>query len=149
MDNLKLQKQKAIYDYFIKVAREESQKKEKHKFEELLDNDKEKKILFVMEKSAGDIFMCTSLLKNLKEIYLDYHIYFATAPNNFELVEGCPYIYKVIPFQSQMESLVNMEGIAGHQGYFDIAFLPFIGTQKILNYMHNSQDAISLNINNF
>jgi hypothetical protein len=149
MDGLKLQKRKAVHDYFIKVAKQEIKKKEKHNFEELLDDDKGCRILFVMEKSAGDVFMTTALLKDIYETYPNYHIYFATSPSNFELVDGCPYIYKVIPFMNQMEHLVNMEGASQHQGYFDICFLPFIGTQKILNYMHNGIDKISLDIKNF
>jgi hypothetical protein len=41
-----------------------------------------------------------------------------------------------------MENLLSMEGHAGGEGYFDIAFIPYIGTQKIFDYQHNGKDVI-------
>jgi len=45
-----------------------------------------------------------------------------------------------------LDSLPTMEGQGDHEGYFEVAFLPFIGTQRILNYMHNGKDKIQFDI---
>jgi hypothetical protein len=45
-----------------------------------------------------------------------------------------------------MDSLLWGEGQGAHKGYFEIVFLPFIGTQRFLNYTHNSRDKIQFNI---
>jgi len=41
-----------------------------------------------------------------------------------------------------------MEGHADGHGYFDIAFLPHIGTQKIFDYQHNGKDKLEFNTKN-
>ena len=33
-----------------------------------------------------------------------------------------------------------------HSGYFDVAYLPNMGTQRILNYTHNGKDKIQFDI---
>ena len=48
-----------------------------------------------------------------------------------------------------MDNLLWLEGSGSHKGYFDIAFLPHIGTQRILNYLHNGKDEIDFNLKNF
>ena len=99
-----------------------------------------------MPQSIGDVYLCTSLLKNIKETYPDYNIYFSTKPEYFEILEGNPYIYKTIPWSKQLDSLPTLEGQGEHMGYFEVAFLPFIGTQRMLNYMHNGKDKIQFEL---
>jgi hypothetical protein len=48
-----------------------------------------------------------------------------------------------------MDNLLWSEGFGEHKGYFDITFLPYIGTQRILNYLHNGKDKIDFDIKNF
>ena len=99
-----------------------------------------------MPRSIGDVYMTTSLLPSLAENYPDYAIYFATNPVNFPVLAGNPYIYKCIPYHPQMDDLLFLEGKGTHKGFFDIAFLPNIGTQKIFNYQHNASDKIQFDI---
>ena len=90
--------------------------------------------------------MTTSLLKNIKNTYPEYNLYYATKPEYFEILDGNPYIHKVIPYNKSLENLLAMEGYANHKGYFEICFLPFIGTQRMLNYMHNGKDKIQFEL---
>ena len=113
---------------------------------DLIDDDKEKRLVVVMPRSIGDVYMTTSLLPSLAENYPDYAIYFATNPVNFPVLAGNPYIYKCIPYHPQMDDLLFLEGKGTHKGFFDIAFLPNIGTQKIFNYQHNASDKIQFDI---
>jgi len=136
-----------VLDYFKEVAETENKKNTKIEFGDLLgDNDEGKRILIVMPQSIGDVYLCTSLLKNIKEVYPEYNIYFATQEQYFEVLDGNPYIHKVLPYSQHMDALPSMEGQGEHKGYFEIAFLPFIGTQRMLNYMHNGKDKIQFDL---
>jgi hypothetical protein len=105
-----------------------------------------KKLLFVMPESAGDVFLCTALLRSLRETYPNYKLYFATKPQFKDILKGNPYIDGVIEYDQSMDNLVLMEGIGDHAGYFDICFLPHAATQRFLTYMHNGEDKIAFNI---
>jgi glycosyltransferase involved in cell wall biosynthesis len=136
-----------IEKYFRKVASENENKVEV-KFEDLLDKeDEDKRILYVMPESIGDVFLSTSLFKSIKELYPDYNLYVSTKPENFEVLDGNKYIHKTIPYTQQMDNLLWLEGQGSHKGYFEIAFLPFSSTQRFLTYLHNGKDKIAYNIN--
>lgn len=143
----KIELRKKVYDYFIKVAHEDNAKNNKQSFESLINKeDSRKRILFVMPESIGDIYMTTSLLPSIKKVYPDYALYYATKPQFFEILDGNSFVDYVIPYCDIMNNIVAMEGQGNNQGFFDICFLPNIGTQRILNYMHNGEDKIQLNL---
>jgi glycosyltransferase involved in cell wall biosynthesis len=138
-----------VLEFFRNVAVKENNENAKVEFSDLLDKeDKGKRILFVMPQSAGDVFMSTSLLPSIKKLYPDHNIYFATKPEFFEILDCNPLIHKKLVFNPFMENLLTMEGHAGGDGYFDITFLPYIGTQKIFDYQHNGKDKIEFNTKN-
>lgn len=138
-----------ILDYFQKVAIKENNENAKIEFSDLLDKeDKGKRILFVMPESAGDVFMSTSLLPSIKKLYPDHNIYFATKQEYFDILDDNPFVFKKLIFNSFMENLLTMEGHAGGDGYFEIVFLPHVGTQKIFDYQHNGKDKIEFNTKN-
>ena len=119
-------------------------------FEDLLDkNDKGKRILYVIPQEESDVFLSTSLFPSIKNLYPNHNLYVATKNEFFEILDGNPNVHKVIPFVPQMENQIWCEGNKDHEGYFDIAFLPYVGTQKILNYLHNAKDKIEFDIKNF
>jgi glycosyltransferase involved in cell wall biosynthesis len=140
-----------IENYFRQVATEElSKNPQQINFEDLLDqNDKGKRILMVMPQSAGDVFWTTSLFESIKNLYPDYNLYFATKKEYMDILDGNKYVHKVIEYNPIMDNLLWSEGAAQHEGYFEITFLPYIGTQKILNYLHNGKDKLDFNIKNF
>jgi glycosyltransferase involved in cell wall biosynthesis len=140
-----------IENYFKHVAKEELSKNTSEvNFEEILDkNDKGKRILMVMPQSAGDVFWTTSLFKSIKKMYPEYNLYYATKKEYMDILDGNKYIHKVIEYHPVMDNLLWSEGAANHEGYFEITFLPYIGTQKILNYLHNGKDKLDFNIKNF
>jgi hypothetical protein len=140
-----------IENYFRPVAAEElSKNKPQMNFEDLLGKeDKGKRILMVMPQSAGDVFWTTSLFKSIKNLYPEYNLYFATKKEYMDILDGNEYIYKVLEYHPTMDNLLWSEGAGDHDGYFDITFLPYIGTQKILNYLHNGKDKLDFEIKNF
>jgi glycosyltransferase involved in cell wall biosynthesis len=137
---------KDIEDYFRRVAIDENQKNQTKtiEFSDLLDKDDEgKRILYVMPESIGDIYLSTSLFKNIKELYPDYNLYVACKPEFSDVLICNKYVHKKINYVPQMDSLTWLEGKGDHKGYFEIAFLPYVGTQRILTYMHNGKDKIA------
>jgi hypothetical protein len=137
-----------IEKYFREVAIKDNEKNKQTSFEDLLDkDDKGKRVLYVMPESAGDVFMITALFDSLKETYPEYNLYVATKPNFFPILEGNPHVHKVIPYNPQMDQLLWLEGAGDHQGYFEIAFIPHVNTQRILTYIHNGKDRIAFDLN--
>lgn len=123
---------------------EEESNKGKIKFEDLLDEGK--RIAIVLPQSAGDVLLLNSLLDNLKELYPEYDIYTFTMPQYFSYLEDHPAVHKVLPFSSEIDNLHFLEGRGSHKGFFDIAFLPHIGTQKEHNYHHNGKDRLQFKL---
>lgn len=137
----------AIENYFRKVAEEELNKKNPVNLEDFLGpEDANQRILIVMPESLGDVLMITSLFESFKEAYPEHNLYVATKTENFEILNGNPFVYKTIPYLNQMDNILWLEGHGSHKGYFDIAFLPHIGTQRILNYLHNGKDKIQFDL---
>ena len=133
-----------IVDYFRRVAIQDNQKNQKVEFSEVLDKDDEgKRLLYVMPESIGDIYLSTSLFKSAKELYPDYNLYVAVKEQYFDILDGNPFVHKVIPYIPQMDSLPWLEGQGKNKGFFEIAFLPYGTTQKFLTYLHNGKDKIA------
>lgn len=139
---------KTIEDYFRRIASQDNQKNKKVDFSDLLDKDDTgKRMLYVMPESIGDIYLSTSLFKSAKELYPDYNLYVAVKPEYFDILNGNPYIHKTLQYVPQMDNLTWLEGAGDHNGYFEIAFLPYGNTQKFLTYLHNGKDKLAYDIN--
>jgi len=133
-----------IEDYFRNVAREHNQKYFPVKIEDFLDeDDKGKRMAYIMPESAVDVFLSTSLLKSLKSKYPEYNLYFVTKPQYYHILDGNEYIHKVIPYNPQFDNTTHLEGVASHEGFFEIAFTPYLTTQRTNNYAHNDKDRIN------
>jgi len=104
------------------------------------DEGPEKRIAVVLPESAGDILILNSLMSNLKTLYPDKNIYVFTKPQYYQMIEDNPSVHKLLPYEPTVENLLFLEGRGNHQGYFEMAFLPNIGTQRHLNYLHNGKD---------
>jgi hypothetical protein len=42
-----------------------------------------------------------------------------------------------------MEDVLFLEGKDYHKGFFEVAYLPFINTQRQMSYPHNGKDKIA------
>ena len=136
-----------IEDYFRKTAQSENDKIVNIDITDFLDpDDGGKRILYVIPQSIGDVFLSTSLFKSLKESYPEHNLYVATKPENVEVLDANPHVHRVIPYVQEMENLTWLEGMGDHKGFFEVAFLPHLGTQRVLDYMHNGKDKIAFDI---
>ena len=104
------------------------------------------KVLLIVPESAGDIFLCTSLLKSIKQTYEPCHIYFACYSQYFSILKNNPFIYKTIEYLPIMDNTVLMEGIGTWKGLFDVAIVVTALTQKITNYVHNGIGKVQFNL---
>tara|TARA_R110000765_G_scaffold6679_1_gene20483 strand:- start:1239 stop:2945 length:1707 start_codon:yes stop_codon:yes gene_type:complete len=138
------QKLKSILLGLKKPAPEEEEKPQEKALlglEDLLgDEGAGKRIAVVLPESAGDLLILNSLMSNLKSLYPDKNIYVFTKPEYYQMIEDNPSVHKLLPYQQNVENLLFLEGRGNHQGYFEMAFLPNIGTQRHLNYLHNGKD---------
>lgn len=137
-----------ILNYFKEVASKENEQIfNKKTIEDYLDGDSpDNRIAVVMPGSAGDVLMVNSLIDNLKSLYPNKDIYFITKPIFYPLIEDNINIHRLIPYDESYDSLLTLEGSSSHKGYFSIAYLPHIGTQKILNYVHNGEDKMQIEL---
>ena len=143
-DNLVEQKReirKRVEMSFRKIAQEHNAKNNPIKPEHFVDKNRpNKRAIFTIKESGGDILICTALLKNYKEKHPDTDIYFCCEPKYFEILDGNPYIYKTIPWMPEFESEMFCIGAGKEDGLFDYFIYPAVCTQKFLNYLSN--DAI-------
>ena len=137
---------KAIENYFRTKAFQENSEQNKQTFEDLLDKKDKGRVIFVQPESAGDIFLCTALFKSIKERYPEWTFYVSTKKEYKSIIDGNPYVDKWIEYNPMMDNILWLEGNAYHQGYFNIAYLPYLRTQRLADYWHNGADKIDFEI---
>lgn len=139
-----------IENFFRKTAWEHNQKQQigQVTFDKFLNPNDKGRVLFVQPESAGDILLVSSLFKSVKDRYPDWALYVATKPEYKDIVIGNPYVTKWLEYNPMMDNHLWAVGHAGHQGFFDVCYQPYFGTQKILDYLNNGNDKIDLNLKN-
>jgi len=139
-------KRQDIENYFRNIALKESGEDKQVKFEDLLDKNDKGRVIYVMPESAGDVLLSTALFKSIKNRYPDYSLYVATKPQYKDILDGNEYVHKWIEYNPIMDNIVWLEGNNQHDGYFDIAYLPYTCTQRNLNYLHNGLDKVEFQL---
>lgn len=133
-----------VEKFFRQTAFGENQKNHVNQvpFDSLLNPDDKGRVILVQPESAGDIFLLSAIFKSIKERYPDWTFYVATKAEYKDLVIGNPYVDKWIEYNPMMENLIWLEGNSTHNGYFNVAYIPYILTQRVLSYLHNGQDKL-------
>ena len=130
-----------VVNHFKQIATDQQNKLKTPDLSTMLgDEDKGKRIAVVIPRSETDVLLVNSLLKNLKKQYKKYNIYVFTEPQYFSCIDDNPYVYKILPYSTILESPLMMEGVGEHDGVFDITFYPHTTTQKNTSYIHNGLD---------
>ena len=130
-----------IENYF----RQEASKRD-YAIEDYLDDEgKDGRILFVMPKSATDVFISTSLFESIKENYKGCNLYVATDKEYFEILDANPNVHKLIPYDPSLDNIFSLEGNGEGEGYFKVVYAPHFYTQRISCYQHNGKDVVDFN----
>lgn len=130
---------------FRKIAHEHNAKNNPITVESFIDKDREnKRAIFVVKESGGDILIVTSLLKFFHELNPNHDVYFACDPKYKEILEGNPLIYKVIPWMPDLDNEMFCIGTGKEksEALFHKFYLPAIATQKTLNYLSNDNPSL-------
>jgi glycosyltransferase involved in cell wall biosynthesis len=138
----------AIYNYVMQQAQQIVNKPKQIEFKDLLDQEDEgKRMAVVVPQSGGDVLMVNALLENLKTLYPEYNLYIFTDPKFYDLIRDNPAIHKILPYNPICDNLLALEGQGGHRGFFELAFLPTITTQRCFGYQHNGKDRLQFSLN--
>ena len=136
-----------IYNHIIQQAQQKLNKPKSIEFKDLLDKDDEgKRMAVTIPQSGGDVLMVNSLLENLKSLYPEYNLYIFTDPKFFDLIRDNPAVHKILPYSPICDNLLALEGQGQHKGFFELAFLPHITTQKHFGYQHNGKDKLQFSL---
>lgn len=131
-----------IEQYFRQVAFKTVQEQQAGgvKFEDFLNKDDKGRVLIVMPEYEKEVYTITSIFKSVKERYPNHALYVSTQQQYKQIIDGNPYVDGWIPYSPIMDNILWLEGKSDHKGYFDVAYLPHVTTQRIWNYTHNGQD---------
>lgn len=122
------------------------QQQEIHEISSLVDTKDKTNILLILPESAGDIFLSTSLLESIRDLYPESYIYYACKKQYLPILKDNPFIYKSIEYYPIMENQIIMEGTQNWPGIFDISIMLSVFTQRYLNYLNNGKTKIAFNI---
>lgn len=116
---------KEIYKYFVKTAIDENKKEKKIELSDLFVDDKDSEILLVV--SNGDyeeLYFCSGILESAKQTYKNHKIYFAANPKFSDILDGNPYIDKIIPYLPIFENEAIMTGHGDQDGVVSSVIIP-------------------------
>lgn len=136
-----------IENYFRQTAFSENNKDKKVQFEEFLNKDDKGRVIVVLPQSAGDLYLCTSLFESIKNRYPDWALYVATKSEYKDILNANPFVDKWLEYNPMMNNAFWLEGNKNHDGYFNVAYLPFTQTQLQTScYQHGGNDLIHFNL---
>jgi glycosyltransferase involved in cell wall biosynthesis len=138
---------KAIENFFRNKAIQENQQQNKVTFEDLLNKNDKGRVVFIQPESAGDIFLCTSLFKSIKERYPEWALYVATKKEYKVIIDGNPYVDKWLEYNPMMDNHYWLVGNSYHKGFFNVAYHPYHRTQRLLDYANNGEEKIHFSLN--
>jgi len=136
-----------ILNYFVETAKKENIELFKKSLKEEVDFDRpNKRIAYVMPEHEEDVLMSLSVVSSLKKLYPEHDIYFFTLQKHYPLVDECTDIYKICEFTNSMDDCFYFEGKADEEGWFDMAFLPWLETKRALNYTRHGRDKLEFDL---
>lgn len=108
-----------VLEYFHSVAIKENNENIKIDFKDLFYKNDNKKALIVCGGDLNTVFISTSLLQSFSENYPNVDLYFACHDKFKSILNGNPYVKKVLPYHEAMNNELNMIGAGPNKGYVD------------------------------
>ena len=131
-----------LYEEFINTAKIENERMEKMDYRALIDDNGKKRLALVIPGTIGDCFICLGILDSLRETYKEdeWDIYVSTLKPYAEVFAHIPYVKAILPYAQKMDNFKWWEGAGNHQGIVDVVLMPYMSTQRNMNYIHNGMD---------
>lgn len=130
-----------VVKYFRQVAAQDNQKnntKQQLPLSEVFKSDKPI-ILYIIKESLGDVFIASATFEDLKNRYSNHVLWVSCEPQYANVLDGNPFIDKVIPynqvFENELIMLANGVKVYCH---------PAIQSQRHLNYLSNDKLGLKL-----
>lgn len=128
-----------VYKFFVQIAINDNNKNKPFDLWEQIDKTTgRKRGIICIKQSIGDCLMVSSLFKSFHEQYKDHDLYVMTLPQYFEIFEGNPYVFKILPHTDAAEIELVAMGAGKPEGYFNVVLYPAILSQVRLGYLSQS-----------
>ncbi|HAI37280.1 MAG TPA: hypothetical protein DCM40_03630, partial [Maribacter sp.] len=150
------QSRKDIESFFRRTARENKQSKESmlsksnpllDKIKSQLAEDAGRRIGFITPEDIAGVYLCTSLFRNISELYPECNLYVFCHPDYAPMIQANPYVFKGLLCNSQELNNVHLlEGCGSDEKLFEVVYHPSLQAKHISNYHHNGdKDKTQLN----
>ena len=102
-----------------------------------------------MPEDMSGVYLCTSLFRNINELYPDHNLYVFCHPDYAPMIQGNPHVYKGVLLNNQeLNNAHFLEGFGSNKKVFDVVYTPNLQARHIANYHHNGdEDRTDLNYN--
>lgn len=129
-----------VYHFVISQAKQIQEKSSQDDFQKYIDKNDKKRLAYIIPGGMSECINSLPVIKGLEEKYSleEWDYYFVTSPEFY----GCFKILgygKCIPYFPVYDNCVFTEGVGEQEGLFDIAFAPYITTQKIPYSLHHGR----------
>lgn len=139
----------SVESFFRVEANRENQRNRNSSWKDILNNGENpsNRVLINIPESIGDCIYVTSLLKDAREQYKDKIIYIATKPQFKEIFQPLigKFIDNVIDWMPEFDNSMMLEGY-NNEKFFDVVLQPHFATQRMINYLHNSNDKSKIDL---
>ena len=127
----------SIENYFRNVAFKENEDikdKGENKYDFLLDENKNKKILYILPPSPVDVFLATSLFKSIKTKYRHHSLYVSVSKENRLIISLNKNVDRVIEDKNgKLESREFFEKNK-EKKYFEVIFAPHLLSSPLIAF---------------
>jgi len=102
-------------------------------------DDKDRRVGFVAPQGIGDIYMATSLFRNIKDLFPNCNLYVFVLDKYIDLLSGNPYVHKALSYETRsLDRPAFLE--EGDDKLFKVVYTPFHQVLTLGNYQHNCND---------
>lgn len=121
-----------VYKYFIGVAIKDNAKNKKTDISDFFDKDDEgRRALFYVEGNSDDVYLSTALLRDFKNKYPNFNIYFSCGEEQKVLLRGNQFVYKILPLVPEFGDPTIMKGVVTGKKIVEYLYIPNLQTAKI------------------
>lgn len=138
VDQLHHSSREEIVRHMKGLAEEHNRRQKPVPLESFIEENGKKRVIYVEPGGLIECFSWLYVLESLKEKYpLDeWDHYISCNPDHSHIFGHVTWIKGIVPYLPVLDQPFFLEGRAGHKGYFDIAYQPYLNP----SWAHNGLD---------